>query len=311
MTFEPAPFPDGRRALLALAVLGALALLLLWRLFSRPPDGFSFVLLVVILGLLIPIAYLAWRAWACRSLSYWIDRNAVTVAWGPFRQVIPLDKIEQMTRDQATRSFLERSVAEQGLSYSTWLTSEGHQEGLGSWFSFGPYLGRSAGLGQRLFTSLASSAPIEQMILVTPEEDFGISPADPDRFLQAVEAHHQLGPTRLLSLERHEPEVLRSDLWHDRWALGMLGAGFLFALLIVGVLMIRYPSLPPGFGQPADIPGGLAVLLPGFAVAVWIVNSIWGLLIYDRHRIGSLFLWTGTLLVQLAILVSLLLMTAV
>lgn len=81
MVFHPTPSTDGRRALLVALALIALDLLLAILMAARPVGASTFVLLLLMLALWLPIGYVLWRAWLCLSLAYWIDRNAITLAW--------------------------------------------------------------------------------------------------------------------------------------------------------------------------------------------------------------------------------------
>ena len=94
MIFKPTPFPDGKRALIATGLLIALDLLLALVAYLIPVGTAPFLLLVAVILLWVPIGYVTWRAWACLSLSYQIDRNAVTFSggrsarssrWAPFK----------------------------------------------------------------------------------------------------------------------------------------------------------------------------------------------------------------------------------
>lgn len=299
MTFKAAPFSASRRGLISLAVLLLIEASLLWLLLSAPVSGYSFLLLLTTLALGGLILYLAWRAWACLSLSYWIDRNALTVAWGPLHHVIPLGSIEEITRGG------------EAASSPHWLDRWPRLE---HWLLYGKELGRSIRVrpdtdGAAEVLSLASLPLAQQLVLRTDGGLIGISPSDPDRFLVALEQHHQLGPTRVLRQERRRPRLLEASLWQDVLGLSLLTAGLLGSLLLMGTLMLRYPALP------AQIPGLEAVdraalfLLPAFGFAVWAVNGLWGLLLYRGQRVAALLLWAGTLAAQFAALAALISLT--
>lgn len=289
MIFRPAPFPDGRRGLLSIAVLLLVSVALGVLMAVRPIDLFSFLLLVILLAVLGFTAYVAWRTWLCLSLAYWVDRNAVTVAWGPLRQVIPLGQIERVVRGGP-------AVRPGRLERWPWL----HRA-----LVYGPELNAVREVEGRRLISLASRPLAEQLLLETTAGAFGISPADGDGFLLALEQHHRLGPTRLLRLERRRPRLAQAAFWRDRPGQALVLAGFLGGLLVLGVLMARYPLV---LGQPRE--GGLsraALLgLPAFALAVWLVNGLWGLSVHGQQRIAAYLLWIGTLVVQAATLAALL-----
>ncbi|MCB0250937.1 MAG: hypothetical protein KDI07_20345 [Anaerolineae bacterium] len=114
MTFKPAPFLEGRRAALAASLLFLLNLLLLIVFFAKPVAGSTFFLFVLGLLLWLPLLYVAWRAWACFTLAYWIDRNEITVVYGPVRQTIPLGDIQEIRRGEAVADWQEGSPVVQG-----------------------------------------------------------------------------------------------------------------------------------------------------------------------------------------------------
>jgi len=89
-------------------------LLLLIVFFAKPVAGSTFFLFVISLLLWLPILYLAWRAWASFTLAYWIDRNAITVVYGPVRQTIPLGDIQEIRRGQAVADWQAGAPVVQG-----------------------------------------------------------------------------------------------------------------------------------------------------------------------------------------------------
>lgn len=295
MTFDPAPSRDGWRALgvgLALAVLDSLIVILI---LNRSIDGVSFLLLIAALALLFPIAYLSWRAWACLSLSYWIDRNAVTVVWGPLRQVIPMGKIARLERGS--------TIAPPPLAFEA-------RPQLARALHYGPDLGRTWIQGDQSVTSLASRPAREQLLLATDEGAFGLSPADPAAFLKALEEHHQLGPTRLLALEQRRPAITQWHLWRDRIAIGLLAGGLAVVLVQVGTLFFRYPTLPRSLDPSSTTAWEVLLLLPVFGLAVWLINGIWGALVFASQRLAAYLLWSGALMVELVTLVALVILSS-
>lgn len=308
MTFKPVPFAAARRGLITLAALALGEALLLLLVLALPVSGFAFLLVVLALGLLAVILFLGWRTWACLSLQYWIDRNAVTVAWGPLRQVIPLGAIEAVRRGGALHPAAH------------WLDRWPKLE---SWLLFGrelnsmrylrrpePVPGAPADNASSQVLSLASQPAEQQLLLVTSPGIFGISPQDPEAFLQALAAHHQLGPTRLLVVQRSRPRWAEAVLWQDTLCLSLLAAGLLGSLLLLGTLMVRYPTLPVQIDRLDGAPAEMLFLVPAFGFIVWIINGLWGMLVYPRQRVAAALLWAGTLVVQLATLAALLSLTS-
>ena len=57
-------------------------MLVLW-LKARPVDGLSFLAALAVLGSLLLMVYIGFRALGAFTLEYWIDRDAITLKWGP------------------------------------------------------------------------------------------------------------------------------------------------------------------------------------------------------------------------------------
>ena len=129
-------------------------------------------------------------------------------------------------------------------------------------------------------------------------------------FSSSLAQHHQLGPTHTLTQERHWPRVVRSPLWQDRLLLAMLIAGFAGFLLLLGVAMTRFTSLPFALPQWDNLDRRMIFLFPAFGFAVWAINGIWGLLVYRRHRVAAGLLWAGALAAQAAALIALISITS-
>lgn len=308
MVLKPASFPDGRRALVAALALIGLDLVLIALMVARPVGGATFLLLLLALALWLPILYLLWRAWVCFSLAYWIDRNALTLAWGPIRQVIPLGDIEAVRRGEAVAAALEGVRLAQGPNGQI---DQPARTLAARWPALGRYLIYGADLGTRRLLpfgkvySIASRPLSEQVLLHTPQSIFGISPADADAFLTSLQDHHQLGPTRRLQLQRRWPRVMRWPLWQDRFLLILLAAGFLGTLALLGLAISRFSALPFALPQWDNLDRRLIFAFPIFGLAVWLVNGIWGLLVYPRQRVAAGLLWGGALVAQAAAFIAL------
>lgn len=283
VVFKPSRSRQGWYGLLGCLGLLAIDGLLLRILPNRPISGASFILALLILLSLPLLLYLAYRTWGCFSLEYRVDRDGVTIVWGPMRQAVPMGQIERIVRGSPT------------LATRRW------------WPWPGPYAaarGKSP-LGQLL--SYATRPVAEQLWLVTPGMVYTISPAEPARFLETLQERHLLGPARTLPTEPIWPRIWRWRFWQDRVGQGLLLAGLLLDLAIFGFLCFRFPTLPErvplhfdALGQPDRI--GLRqglFLLPLIGVLAWGVNGAWGGVIYRRQRLGAYLLWGGAVAVQI------------
>ncbi|MFZ1239099.1 MAG: DUF1648 domain-containing protein [Anaerolineae bacterium] len=290
MSFKSASTPEAWRGLLACAGVMLLAALLLRRLVSLPISGWVFALGLLVLACLPVLIYLGYRTWSTLSLEYWVDRDAVTIAWGPLREVIPLGAIQHMQRG-------------------------GFANVRGRWWEWpNPFLTRGDVSGVGHIVSLATRPAPEQVVLFTEQHDrerthtvgYALSPSAPAALIEAIQARYELGPNRLRRLGRKVPAVWQWDIWRDRIGLGMVGITLLLNLALFGYLCMRFPSLPAALplhfdaaGQPDRLgaPASLFVL-PVIGLATLILNGVWGSLLYSRQRPGAYLLWAGALLVQ-------------
>ena len=268
-------------------MLGCLVVLavdgLLWySLRGRPISGLSFVLALLILLSLPLLGYLAYRTWGCFSLEYRVNRDGVTIVWGPLRQPLPMAQIERIVRGGAP--------------------SARHR-----WPWPGPYAAArsESPLGPRL--SYATRPAAEQLLLVTPEMVYGISPAEPESFLEALQERHLLGPARTLPTEPVWPRLWQWRFWQDRVGQGLLLAGLLLSLALFGFLAFRFLALPEqvvlhfnAAGQPDRVGARQRLfLLPLIGLLAWGINGVWGGVIYRRQRLAAYLLWGGAVAVQI------------
>ncbi len=313
MIFKPTPFPDGKRALIATGLLIALDLLLALIALLIPVGTWPFLLLVAVILLWVPIGYVAWRAWACLSLSYQIDRNAVTLSWGPIHQIIPLGAIQELRLGEAVTAMQAGRKEVHGPNGQIDAPARGMADRwptLERYVAYGTEVGtRRRSDGLRIY-SLATQPWPEQLVIMTAVEAYGISPDNSDRFLESLAQHHQLGPTHRVAQERHWPRIVRSPLWQDRILLALLIAGFAGFLLLLGVAMTRFTSLPFALPQWDNLDRRMIFIFPAFGFAVWAIDGIWGLLVYRRHRVAAGLLWAGALVAQAAALIALMSITS-
>ena len=298
--------------MIAASLLVGLDMLLALLMLVLPVGGLTFVLLLLFLLLWLPIAYLLWRGWAAFTLSYWLDRNELTLAWGPVRQIIPLTNIQSIRRGEAVAAMIaDHTLARGPNGQIDWLV----QQIARRWPALAPYVlyGEDLGTrrklsGSRIY-SIATRPLQQQLLLYTTQGIFGISPADPDALLASLDQHHRLGPTHLAAQRRHWPALLRWPIWQDRFFTLLLAAGVLGALLLLGIALSRFAALPFSLPQWDNLDRRMIFLFPAFGLAVWLINGIWGLLVYQRQRMAAGLLWGGALLAQGMALMALMAIT--
>lgn len=285
MTFKPVPSPDRWIALLVTLGLAALAGLAVRIIFTRPVDGLSFLLVLWVLASLAVASYLGNRTFNAFTLEYWVTRDGVTLVWGFSQQIVPMAHIRR----------IQWGAQPVGL----------HRQRPWHW----PYGERRRlwGADVGVVNSYATRPLSEQLILVTDQESYGLSPAEPQKFLAALQARHGLGVARPLALELRRPPLWTWALWRDRSAQMLIAVGLILLLAMFGVLAFRYPGLPTAVPLHFDVRGvpdriaaksGLFAL-PVIGLLTWLVNLAIGIVLYRRaQREAAYLLWGGAVVVQ-------------
>jgi hypothetical protein len=279
----------GLSALAALlAVDAALAGYVLRNLLALP----GFIALLVLLASLPAVALVAYRTYSLLRSRYVVGRNALVVEWGGQRLVLPLGMVEE---------------ARPGTGI------EGEVRPRGVWWP-GSVVGRALveGLGEVEF--LASTGKEGLVLVCHPDGWLALSPSDPSAFLDAVAAAREQGVEEVVPPKAVPPAFQRWDLWQDWAALGLIAAGGLSVLLLLGYLTLIAPQLPPEIalhfnaqGQPDRFgpPSGL-LLLPVIAGLAWLVNTTAGVWLhrYPQERTATYLLLGATVFVQALVWVA-------
>lgn len=285
MSYKSLPCLERWYGVLAVLGVGLLDFLLLSWLIGRPVTGLSFVLGVFVLASVLAMGYVGYRTLATFNLEYWVDRNAVTLVWGPTRQVIPIGSIQRLIVGS------DASVHSKSKPWH-WPCPDRRRlvcEGLG------------------VVNSYAARPLAEQIILVTSGESYGVSPVDAPGFLTALQERVALGPARAVEAALRRPPLWTWPLWRDRGALVLMGAGLLGILVMFGVLCFRFPYLSSDLPLHFDISGlpdriapksGLFAL-PLIGLVTWLFNTGAGVWLYRRIQRGAAYLlWGGAMVVQ-------------
>jgi hypothetical protein len=286
MTFKPLSCSDRWYGVLAMLGLVLVDAGFVWIILHRPVDGLSFVLVLWFLASLLIFMYMGYRTLGAFTLEYWVDRDAVTLVWGPTRQIVPVGQI---------RNVLVGASEHQTPRAQPW-----------HWPC--PDRRRAAWGELGVVNSYATRPLDQQLILVTAAESYGVSPADPGGFLSALQERYALGVARPLRAELRRPPVWTWPLWRDRVALVLIGAGLLGVLLMFGVLCFRFPELSSDLPLHFDASGvpdrivpksGLFVL-PIIGLIAWAFNLVVGIWLYQRVQQGAAYLlWGGAVFVQM------------
>ena len=218
-----------------------------------------------LLLLALPLALLVInRLYGLVTARYRVDRDGLYVQWGMSYEQIPLDMISEV----GPLREIDGASGE-----------EPRRPKFGFWWP-GCMVGRSKG---GVLDFFSTTRPLT-VIRMTTGRALAISPPDTEAFQGAI-----FNATRMGSLEAIPERSVRADflvtrVWSDRLARGLILAGLIIPLLLLGTLVILAPSLPElvrfGFGpagQPTPLaPPGRLLLLPMIAGLVWIADLVLG-----------------------------------
>ena len=252
---------------------------------TQPIGPLTFILSLIILGSLPVLALIGYQLYGLARSGYDVDRNAVTISWGPIKQIVPVESIQ--------RIMLGTEV-------------EGRVEFFRGWRWPGLMQGQGYLSEAELTVFYASTALHQQLILVTPSVSYAISPAEAAGFIESIKARYELGPTQTVAQTTEHPAFFDWPLWSDRVAHYLLITGATMCLLLFGLVSLRFPTLPPilplhydAFGLPDRTgPATQVFLLPFIGLLALIANTLLGGLFYRRERVAAYLLWGGTIVVQ-------------
>ncbi len=272
-------------ALVAVAVLIVVGLVILAA--SRQVDIWTFIIGLAIVACLAVLGLLFFWLHGLARSGYALDRNALVIRWGATRQIIPTGQIERVL----AAADLEGPVRFRGGKWP------GHCVGYGS----------VPGAGPALFYATAPTG--DQILVVTPGLTYGISPADPERFLKTLRQGQKMGPTRRVEQSSSRAGFLEWTIWQDRFGLALLGVGFLAILILTGLLCLWYPNLPLHLTLHWDAAGapdrwggrGHLFFVPLLGWLAVLANAVLGSAVHRNERMASYLLWGGSIVVQILV----------
>ena len=291
MIFTPKPCRTRWEAPLVCGWVVLIDLLLLYWALRRPIGLVTFLLATLFVLSLPALGYWLYRTWAAFSLEYWVDRNAVVVRWANVRQTIPLQAVEQIVRGDV-----------QDLG----------RPNLRHWPA--PYLRSTRAVGMANVLMLATAPLAKCLVLTTQTAGFALSPRDPEGFLESLQRRSAMGPAQDVAMVLRRTSYAKRLFAGDRVGPALLGLGLLGVLLLVGLLMVNFSSLPSTIvveglrdGAPTLIRSrSELVLLPVMGFLAWLINGIWGLwMAAHKQPTGAYMLWGGAIVVQICSLLAL------
>ncbi len=254
---------------------------------SQPVSFGTFIVGISVLFGFLLVGLIAYWVYGLAGSSYLLDRNALIIQWGPTKQVIPTNEIERVF----TGEDIEGRIQFYGGGWP------------GHWVGYGAV----ADAGETLF--YATEPPRQQIFVTTPGLAYGISPADPEAFLESLQERLQMGPTQVTEQSSRRPAVLEWPVWQDWLGLALLGTGALALVGLIGFLAFRFPRLPllmplhfSASGAPDRLgPRGEIFLIPLIGLLTLLMNGVLGTFLYGRNRMASYLLWGGSILVQILV----------
>lgn len=232
------------------------------------------------------ILLVLWVYWYVEllTLRYHLDRNALTVAWGTGRQVIPLAAIQEIVPGRELKTA-------QGLRGIGW---PGYMKGVLPLKQGGTVITHSTELLER------------QIVIVTATERYGISPRDVPEFVTALNTHRALGAVRTIQQRQERATWLLWPLWRDRRLWGLVALALLLNLTLVAWIMYRYSGLPTHIPLHFDaqgladriVPKEWLFVIPAIGILTWSLNVLLSLLLYGREKLAAYLLGFTSLGVQ-------------
>jgi hypothetical protein len=276
------PFSSGLLALIGLVVLGvatAIGSVLV------PISGLTFVFIVVGLISFVSAIWLTWQLYGYLHSSYTIDRNAFVIRWGVMREIVPMGDVQRII----PVTELEKGLKLRRPPLSGWWRGEGSH----------PALGR--------MTFYATDGAAKQLVVVTADHNFVVSPYDVEAFLDAFKARFDMQPTQPIVYSRMSPNLVEWVFWRDRVAHGLLLAALALNLGAFGIGLFRFPAVSAQVPLHFDARGIADRLVakeqlftPAFiGLALLITSVLFGVALYWRkERLSAYVLWGGSAAVQ-------------
>jgi len=251
----------------------------------------TFLFVVTALALLSLTVYLVVQALQMREVTYTLDRNAFVIRWGDTREVVPMGDVQRV---------IAAVDIEKGLRFP-------HFPLPGWWFG----TAKHPALGE---IRMYATAPLDQqVIIVTPEMSYAVSPYDDEAFLDAFRTRLEMRPTQNAQHARLLPAYMSWSIWHDKPALILLILAIALNLITFGLSASRFPGAPAQMALHfdsagvADRLGEKAQLFapPMIALITLLVNLGIGLALYRKsERLAAQLLWGGSIAVQLLFFVA-------
>jgi hypothetical protein len=262
--------------LVVVLVIIGMEVFLLQSMGGQPP-GLNLYVMALLFVLSLPLLVL-WLYWyyGLATLRYTMDRDALVIACGASRYVVPMDAIRRVVRGDEVE-------ISQGFSGVGWPG----------------YLMGSLRLKELGLLLVASTEPLQrQLVIVTDRMCYGVSPRRPEHFLADLAARQALGPLHPAEQMVAYVSFVAAPVWRDRWFWGMVLLAFIANAALFGVIALRYPALPERLPLHFDAQGmvdrvgfksGL-IVVPTIGALSLAANGVLGAILHGRERLAACLL---------------------
>jgi len=283
--------PSKRMGIVSGLAAGATIVAIDWILYlnlkQSPLDAGAFIMGMFLLAGLAAFFAWSWHFYRLLSMRYLLDRNTLTLSLGWTRHVIPLDQIEYiMPPDERLEPNSFRGVLWPGYICGSIDLSKGDQA-----------------------TVVATEPFFRQLIVVTPDKSYTISPRDTEAFLATLAVEQRLGPIHPAKQVTLHRGIAAWPIWQNQplW-LAMILA-IIVNMALWAYLAFHFPDLPnrialhfDASGQPDRIAGKTRIFVLSIIGAASIaVNGPLAILLHRIERILSYFLVGNALLIQIVL----------
>jgi hypothetical protein len=247
--------------------------------------GFYLAVLAFIVGIALFVLWL-YRFIELLSLRYQVDRNALVIDAGLSRYTIPLDAIDRIATgaDFTLRRF-------RGFDWPGFVKGRAQVDGL-------PLL------------HLLGTEPFErQLVIVTRQAAYGISPPSPADFAEAIERRRALGAIRRASETIERKSLATWAVWRDSLFWAIVAVTLIANLALFGLIFSRYGALPErisihynALGEVDRVSSKVWLLaMPTIGALALVLNASIGLALHARERAGSILLSSASLALQVVL----------
>jgi len=303
MALRTAPSRGGPVGLGMLAGAAAIIVVLLWLLARSWPGPLAAVLALVVAALIMPTFLLAYWVWGYFSLRYDLSRDGITIKWAASRLTVPMLDITHILNGRPLAAPVSGirwpgyEIGRSKVQLEPGDPEDAHREAL-----------------------VYATAPTEgQLVIVTHDLAYVVSPADRRGFVREFQVRRRLGTVQRPAADASPSAWGRLTILRDTASVRLVAIGVAVSALAFAWLIWHYPELPgevallfrfdPATGTAAPGPAqplSMAWTLPLVGTAGLVLNTILAVMVHERTELGSRLLIAGAIMIQLAVFVVML-----